>query len=359
MPGPPTRKALGGTIGSAPAGAVDGAEALRASKLGDELLLDGVQLALDLAGVVDPTPASDGASLLISLMRGDMLGAGIGVVSMVPYIGDLAKAGKLPRYLRSVEKIIELAETNKEFAKKAIPLLRRLDELLDLLPKGVNATVSEMKHRVRSFLDKAPGVRTAKKPVDISKTFTFKQTEVASHAHGTVIEKVAKGRLGVPGSVRTHAGSNAAVSRHSGDDASHLIGAQFGAPKGKASGNTGKDNLSLGNFKMNQGGIWRKQEEEWAAKLKNGIGIEVEIVDTFKKSGPLRGTNEILRPMSRKYSWVEIYPDGTTKRFSNNLVLGNFESTKSVKGVGYQGKPFAAGHSAEVVPLDAYRKPKP
>ena len=63
-----------------------------------ELALDVTQIALDIVGLVDPTPISDGVNGLISLGRGDWLGAGISAVSMIPYVGDAAKLGKLGRY---------------------------------------------------------------------------------------------------------------------------------------------------------------------------------------------------------------------------------------------------------------------
>ena len=59
---------------------------------------DVTQIALDIVGLVDPTPISDGVNGLISLGRGDWLGAGISAVSMIPYVGDAAKLGKLGRY---------------------------------------------------------------------------------------------------------------------------------------------------------------------------------------------------------------------------------------------------------------------
>ncbi len=65
--------------------------------------LDAVQTGLDAAGVVDPTPISDGANAAISLGRAvtdpknagtHLFNAGVSVVSMIPYIGDLAKGLK-------------------------------------------------------------------------------------------------------------------------------------------------------------------------------------------------------------------------------------------------------------------------
>lgn len=63
------------------------AELVRTAK---ELNLEKVQAALDAAGIVDPTPASDLASAALSAGRGDWLGAGLSLISVVPYLGDAA-----------------------------------------------------------------------------------------------------------------------------------------------------------------------------------------------------------------------------------------------------------------------------
>ncbi len=53
-------------------------------------------LIADLAGIVDPTPISDGTSGTISLFKGDLGAAGLSVASMIPYAGDaLAKPAKV------------------------------------------------------------------------------------------------------------------------------------------------------------------------------------------------------------------------------------------------------------------------
>jgi len=53
-----------------------------------------LQTALDVAGVFDPTPISDGVNALIYAGRGQGLDALIAVAGIVPYVGDLAKGGK-------------------------------------------------------------------------------------------------------------------------------------------------------------------------------------------------------------------------------------------------------------------------
>jgi RHS repeat-associated protein len=55
---------------------------------------DAVQTTLDVAGMADPTPISDGANAVISVARGNYTDAGLSALAIVPYVGDLAKGGK-------------------------------------------------------------------------------------------------------------------------------------------------------------------------------------------------------------------------------------------------------------------------
>ncbi len=126
-----------------------------------ELALDGVQLGLDLGGIVDPTPITDGASALISVGRGDWWGAGISVLGMAPYVGDLAKLGKLGRYGKSVTKIIELAKNNAKVAETFRPMLAKIYDLLrnaplDKLPASIAKPLRKMRDEIGEFLGNAP-----------------------------------------------------------------------------------------------------------------------------------------------------------------------------------------------------------
>lgn len=57
--------------------------------------LDWIQGGLDAIGIFDPSPISDGISGIISLGRGDYLGASASGIAMFPYLGDLiGKGGK-------------------------------------------------------------------------------------------------------------------------------------------------------------------------------------------------------------------------------------------------------------------------
>jgi hypothetical protein len=86
------------------------AELLKAEKelaaLNRELAWELSKAAVDIAGFVDPTPISDGISMAMSLAEGDLVGAGLSLVSMVPFAGDaLAKTTK---GARGAQKILKL-----------------------------------------------------------------------------------------------------------------------------------------------------------------------------------------------------------------------------------------------------------
>ncbi len=124
------------------------------------LILDLTQMVLDIAGIIDPTPISDGVSGLISLFRGDWLGAGISVAAMIPYIGDLAKAGKLPKLLKTIERAVEIASKDARFAERLRPVLEKLKGALDAvpldkLPDAIRKPLEAMKKKIDDFFSAA------------------------------------------------------------------------------------------------------------------------------------------------------------------------------------------------------------
>lgn len=120
------------------------------------LLLDLGQMALDLIGVVDPTPLSDGASALISLGRRDWSGVGISMLGIVPYVGDLAKLTKLGRHAETLGRVVQLARADPAKARMLAPAMDKLKAALDQipverLPRKTGASVSELKAQLREF----------------------------------------------------------------------------------------------------------------------------------------------------------------------------------------------------------------
>ncbi len=101
-----------------------------------ELMLDIAQFVLDIVGIFEPTPFADGSNALISLGRSDWWGAAMSAVSILPYVGDFAKLGKIPKYSRTINRAIELAKKDAKFADQIRPALQKLKGLLDDVPAG-------------------------------------------------------------------------------------------------------------------------------------------------------------------------------------------------------------------------------
>lgn len=126
------------------------------------LLLDLTQLTLDLVGIVDPTGAADLASGAISLSRGDWLGAAIsGISALLPYAGDLAKLGKLPKLVETLGNIVNVAKTDARFAQAVRPMMDQLRSALrgadfSFLPEGAQRAMRSLQAKADEFF------RTAK-----------------------------------------------------------------------------------------------------------------------------------------------------------------------------------------------------
>jgi len=149
-----------GTVGPnsvVSAGAV-GNEALTDEQ--QRLLLDVGQMLLDVAGIFEPTPFCDTTNAVISATRSDWSGAAISVAGTIPYIGDAAKAGRFPKYLKSVERAIAEARQSRPLANLLRPVLTKLYCALDLLPAAdlpaaMTKTIKELRRRLVDFLGPA------------------------------------------------------------------------------------------------------------------------------------------------------------------------------------------------------------
>ncbi|OJT27351.1 hypothetical protein BO221_05060 [Archangium sp. Cb G35] len=82
--------------------------------------------AVDAAGIVDPTPISDGIGTIMSLAEGDFIGAGLSAISLIPYLGDAV--GKTAKGARALKRLKELADATAKVTK-------RLDQLSDKLAR--------------------------------------------------------------------------------------------------------------------------------------------------------------------------------------------------------------------------------
>lgn len=116
---------------------------------------DIIQLALDLVGIVNP--AADAASGFISLVRGDLLGAAIGAVSIFP-IGDVAKLAKFRKYRASMEQLVGHARRNQQLARALQTPMRQLDELLGSISGFMGQQSAPV---LNEFLQNLDGIRRA------------------------------------------------------------------------------------------------------------------------------------------------------------------------------------------------------
>lgn len=275
-----------------------------------ELAFDLLQIALDLAGIFDPTPTSDGIGCLVALTRGQWLDAVISGVSVIPYVGDLAKAGKLPRHLRTLERALAMAERSRESARVLTPGLAKLAAMLEQFPRGSNLAIDRMRGQLERFLKREAAPAIARQLPDIRRQFSFRGPTPINHGGKPYLLREAEGPLGIPGQVKNHAipkNVQKSVSGGSGDDAGHLIGGQFGAPSDAS-------NLSRQNWRQNQGGgSWHDMESAWAEKLKAGTGIRVKV----KEFTP-EGAN---RPLWREVEWEEIAPSGAVTKHRSGAFL--------------------------------------
>lgn len=133
------------------------------SGVDSELIKDVTQMALDIIGIFDPTGISDGANALISLGRGDWVGAGLSAISIVPFVGDLAKAGKLGKWASTMTKAIEAAASNPAARQALEPMFKKLQSALHAIPETVwknmpdsmRSTLEGMKGKLDDLLGKA------------------------------------------------------------------------------------------------------------------------------------------------------------------------------------------------------------
>jgi len=300
------------------------------------LSLDLLQMCLDLAGFVDPTPASDAAGAVLSLARGQWFDAALSGLSMVPYVGDLAKAGKFPKYLKTLEKAINLARENRAIADALAPVMVKLDKVLEAFPIN-SADIARLRAKVKEFLTDNRVVRSAAAVLpDISHQFIAR----TFNYRGRQIKEIT-GRLGEPGKVLQHRSTSAqrGVSAGTGDDAGHLIGNRFGAPGGA-------DNLSQQNWIQNRGGgTFHDLENAWENLLHQGVGIRVRVQDVSRAGE--------TRPFMRRVQWEEIDTAGNSHHYE--VIYANPHTVRSRTNQEISNEVFPPDHIAEVIDLAARR----
>ena len=77
---------------------------------GDEIL----GATLDIAGIFDPSGVADGLNAVLQWDNGDVSGAVISAAGLFPYVGDLAKVGKVKKDIGVINNAIEGAKKGQK-----------------------------------------------------------------------------------------------------------------------------------------------------------------------------------------------------------------------------------------------------
>jgi hypothetical protein len=172
-----------------------------------ELAFELGQTVVDVAGIVDPTPICDSISAMMSLAKGDYVGAALSTVSIIPYIGDAI--GKPIKEVHNAEKIAQLE-------RKVEGLVRQLKELApervakaaenatEAIAKG-RATLIEKVEKGHSLLRHGPDptdnqlIKRLKEGIapdgSIAKTVPLGSTRFSSHADWLQIREKASEQI--------------------------------------------------------------------------------------------------------------------------------------------------------------------
>jgi hypothetical protein len=224
---------------------------------------------------------------------------------------DLEKAGEALSRLVALIGVGAFVSLLTHGAGKVAENLRPTEALAKVTERQARAAGEGLEADAPEAAEKASGSASAPPTlVDVSGRFNFGETVAPN---GTIY-KTARGELGEPGKVVRHrsGSSQRGVSAGTGDDAGHLIGDRFGAP--------GDDrNLSPQNWRANQFGTFKQLENFWAAKLKAGSRVEVEVTDVTRAGED--------RPFMRTVRWRETFPDGTAD--TGQLTFANTHTPKS------------------------------
>jgi hypothetical protein len=123
-----------------------------------ELAFELGQTAIDVAGIIDPTPISDSISAMMSLYKGDYVGAALSTVSIVPYIGDalgkpIKEAHNAQKIAQLERKIEGLVKQLKELAPERVE--KAAENLTEAVAKG-RVTLIEKIEKGHSLLRHGP-----------------------------------------------------------------------------------------------------------------------------------------------------------------------------------------------------------
>lgn len=259
-----------------------------------QLGLDLGQMALDITGIVDPTPISDGLNAAISVGRsigsvfsgewgdagGHLANAGISAAGIAVGVGDLAKLGKVGKWAETVSDSVAAIAHNPALRSTLEPALRKVKDAIDAIPPGAldklpqsaRESIEATKRQLGDFFGGATqatsraglhsakvGANTAEWTLDASGhptkvTATLSELQPTGTARGPA-------ELSAQDKTRTRGLPD--------DDAGHVIGHRF-------LGDQGARNMFPQNFNFNRS-AYKTMENEWAAWIEKGGTVKVDV----------------------------------------------------------------------------------
>ena len=102
---------------------------------------DVLSAALDIVGIIDPSGVADGLNATLQAKNGDYFGSLISATGVIPYVGDIAKVGKVGKDVKIINAAIDAVRVEKNAYRSLITSLQKHH----LIPKAVyNKRVSEL-----------------------------------------------------------------------------------------------------------------------------------------------------------------------------------------------------------------------
>ncbi len=275
-----------------------------------ELVADLVQMTLDLTGIVEPTPFSDGTNAIISVGRaigdafsGDGWGAlghlGNGVVSgvsILPYLGDAAKVAKIGKWAQTVSDAVSAIARNPAMRTTLEPALREIADLvnripqgmIDSLPQGARESLERMKGELDEFFGAGARATDARPRIELeggslgnwsrelnaptlrsNTDYVVNGYTYRTNANGQVTQ--VEGRLDLQTADRNGYQQSVAGrgDRLETDQGGHLIASIFNGPGERVNLVPMDGNLNMGR--------WRSLEDTLATALREGRTVDVNI----------------------------------------------------------------------------------
>lgn len=79
---------------------------------GDDILV----AALDIVGIFDPTGVADAAAASIEFSNGNFWSGVASAAGIIPYVGDIGKAGKIPKHVKTIENAVSAVKSGDNAA---------------------------------------------------------------------------------------------------------------------------------------------------------------------------------------------------------------------------------------------------